>query len=88
MVIIKYEHFSNKSKTLLLESDSLLLSNASSSKISAIFPTYSKIIDSTDLGSLIGNTQCGNFRIFLLVRFLREIRFGHYEPLKIAILTI
>ena len=51
MVIIKYEHFSNKSKTLLLESDSLLLSNASSSKIS---PTYSKIIDSTDLGSLIG----------------------------------
>ena len=85
MVIIKYEHFSNKSKTLPLESDSLLLSNASSSKIS---PTYSKIIDSTDLGSLIGNTQCGNFRIFLLARFLREIRFGHYEPLKIAILTI
>ena len=66
MVIIKYEHFSNKSKTLLLESDSLLLSNASSSKIS---PTYSKIIDSTDLGSLIGNTQCGNFRIFLRLRF-------------------
>ena len=23
----------------------------------------------TDLGSLIGNTQCGNFRIFLLLRF-------------------
>ena len=31
----------------------------------------------TDLGSLIGNTQCGNFRIW------HEINFGHFEPLKL-----
>ena len=38
-----------------------------------------------DLGSLIGNTQCGNFRIILPFRFLREINF---ELPKTAILTI
>ena len=43
---------------------------------------------STDLGSLIGNTQCGNFRISLPHRFLREINSGDFEAPKNAILTI
>ena len=34
------------------------------------------------------NTQCGNFRIILPFRFLREINFGHFDPSKTAILTI
>ena len=42
----------------------------------------------TDLGSLIGNTQCGNFRIFVATQSLREINFGHFEAPKTAILTI
>ena len=41
----------------------------------------------TDLGSLIGNTQCGNFRIFVPLRFLCETNFGHFEAPKTAILT-
>ena len=42
----------------------------------------------TDLGSLIGNTQCGNYRIFVATQSLREINFGHFEAPKTAILTI
>ena len=42
----------------------------------------------TDLGSLIGNTQCENIRIFLPFKFIREINYGHFEAPKIAILTI
>ena len=28
-----------------------------------------EVFNHTDLGSLIGNTQCGNFRIFMPLRF-------------------
>ena len=41
-----------------------------------------------DLGSLIGNAQCGNFSIFLPTQILREINFGHFEAPKTAILII
>ena len=34
--------------------------------------TYCNTCPTTDLGSLIGNTQCGNFRIFLPLRFSVE----------------
>ena len=44
---------------------------------------------STDLGSLIGNTQCGNFRIIPPLRFyLREINYGHFKARENGILTI
>ena len=33
------------------------------------FPVKASLVSRTDLGSLIGNTQCGNFRIFLTLRF-------------------
>ena len=42
----------------------------------------------TDLGSLIENTQCENFKDFSATQILREINFGHFEAIKTAILTI
>ena len=51
--------------------------------------TYCNTCPTTDLGSLIGNTQCGNFRIFLLLRnYVHRINFGHFEAPKTAVLTI
>ena len=40
----------------------------------------SKLLLYTDLGSLIGNSQCGNFRIFLPLRFYVEsiLIFGYF----------
>ena len=43
---------------------------------------------STDLGSLIENTLCGNFRKFSTTHNLHEINFGHLKAPKPAILTI
>ena len=37
----------------------------------------------TDLGSLIGDIQCGNFRILLPILILREIYFGLFQRVKI-----
>ena len=45
-------------------------------------------LKSTDLGSLIGNTQCGNVGILLQLRFFPENSFSHFEAPKTAILTI
>ena len=42
----------------------------------------------TDLGSLIGNKQCGNFRISLPLRFYVKSILVIFEAPKIAILTI
>ena len=36
----------------------------------------------TDLGTLIGNIQCGNFWVFMPLKNLREIDFNHFEALK------
>ena len=47
-----------------------------------------KYIHTTDLGSLIGNTQCGNFRIFLPLRFYVKLILVILKPQKTAILTI
>ena len=41
---------------------------------------------STDLGSLLGNTQCGNCMTFLTCNV--KINFGHFEAPKPAISTI
>ena len=38
--------------------------------------TSAIIVNSTDLGSLIGNIQCGNLRNFLSILILLEINFG------------
>ena len=46
------------------------------------------ISKNTDLGSLIGNTQCGNFRIYLPQIILLETNFVHFEAPKTSILTI
>ena len=43
---------------------------------------------STDLGILIGNTQCGNLRIFLPLRFYVKLILVILKPPKTAILTI
>ena len=40
----------------------------------------SKCITSTDLGTLIGNIQCGYFRIFLLFRFYVKSIFVIWKP--------
>ena len=43
----------------------------------------------TDMGSLIGNLQCINFRIVLSsTQNLREINFDHFEAPKTTILII
>ena len=42
----------------------------------------------TDLGSLIGNSQCENFRIFPLLRFYVKSIFVMLKPPKTAIQTI
>ena len=34
---------------------------------------------------LVATTQCGNFRIFLSFRILREISFGEYKSSKTAV---
>ena len=39
-------------------------------------------IANTDLGSLIGNIQCGNFWNFLATLILREINFGWFQKVK------
>ena len=46
-------------------------------------PYLPKFMIYTDLGSLVGNTQCGNFRKdFSATQILCEINFGHFEDLK------
>ena len=40
-------------------------------------------MSSTDLGSIIGNTQCGNFRIFLLSRFYVKLILVILKPQKL-----
>ena len=50
-------------------------------KIEASLTSVASYI-STDLGNLIGNTQCGNFRFFSATQILREINFGHFEAPK------
>ena len=37
----------------------------------------------TDLGKLIGNIQCGNFRIFLPLRFYVKSILVNLKPLKL-----
>ena len=41
-----------------------------------------KQANTQQMGSLIGNTQFGNFMIFMPLRFYKEINFGHCEAPK------
>ena len=54
----------------------------------SILMNFPQCSNSTVLGSLIGNTQCENFRIFLPLRFYMELILVVLKFLKAAILTI